>query len=67
MRKYLFTMIAAMLAILPVAVNAQSSKFISVKGKEIIGVDNQPFLMKGTNLGNWLIPEGYMFKFTKIN
>lgn len=42
---------------------AQSPKFISVKGKEIIGTDGKPFLMKGTNLGNWLVPEGYMFKF----
>ncbi|HEX7905116.1 MAG TPA: cellulase family glycosylhydrolase [Chitinophagaceae bacterium] len=42
---------------------AQPSKFISVKGKEIIGTDGKPFLMKGTNLGNWLVPEGYMFKF----
>jgi len=23
--------------------------------------------MKGTNLGNWLVPEGYMFKFTNTN
>jgi endoglucanase len=46
--------------------NAQS-KFISVKGKEIIGVDGKNFLMKGTNLGNWLVPEGYMFKFDKAN
>jgi endoglucanase len=35
-----------------------SQKFISVKGKEIIGVDGKPFLIKGTNLGNWLVPEG---------
>jgi endoglucanase len=67
MKKYLFMMMAATLAIFPVVLNAQSAKFISVKGKEIIGADDQPFLMKGTNLGNWLIPEGYMFKFTKIN
>jgi endoglucanase len=37
--------------------------FITVKGKNIIGPDGKPFLMKGTNLGNWLVPEGYMFKF----
>jgi endoglucanase len=43
--------------------SAQSNTFISVKGKEIIGTDGKPFLMRGTNLGNWLIPEGYMFKF----
>jgi len=40
-----------------------SQKYIAVKGKDIIGVDGKPFLIKGTNLGNWLVPEGYMFKF----
>jgi len=66
MKKCLF-IIMTVLAVFPVISNAQSAKFISVKGKEIIGTDGQPFLMKGTNVGNWLIPEGYMFKFTKIN
>ncbi|MBK0379872.1 glycoside hydrolase family 5 protein [Mucilaginibacter segetis] len=42
-------------------------KFITVKGKEIIGPDNKPFLIRGTNLGNWLVPEGYMFKFKSVN
>jgi endoglucanase len=49
-----------------VLLNAQS-KFITVKGKEIIGTDGKPFLLKGTNLGNWLVPEGYMFKFKNTN
>lgn len=47
--------------------HAQNAKFISVKGKEIIGQDGKPFLIRGTNLGNWLVPEGYMFKFKKVN
>ncbi len=47
----------------PVFSIAQSNNFISVKGKAIIGTDNKPFLIRGTNLGNWLVPEGYMFKF----
>jgi aryl-phospho-beta-D-glucosidase BglC (GH1 family) len=47
--------------ILGTILNAQP--FISVKGKNIIGPDGKPFLMKGTNLGNWMVPEGYMFKF----
>jgi len=46
--------------------NAQN-KFISTRGKEVIGLDGKPFLMKGTNLGNWLVPEGYMFKFRNVN
>ncbi|MFT3822646.1 MAG: cellulase family glycosylhydrolase [Chitinophagaceae bacterium] len=41
---------------------AQRSKFIHTQGKNIIGTDGKPFLLKGTNLGNWLVPEGYMFK-----
>jgi aryl-phospho-beta-D-glucosidase BglC (GH1 family) len=41
--------------------------FITTKGKDIIGVDGKPFIMRGTNLGNWLVPEGYMFKFDKTN
>lgn len=43
--------------------HVHAQKFISTKGKDIIGVDGKPFLMKGTNLGNWLVPEGYMFRF----
>ncbi len=43
-------------------VNAQNG-FFSTKGKEIIAPDGKPILLKGINLGNWLVPEGYMFKF----
>ncbi len=46
---------------------AQQQKFISTKGKEIIGVDGKPFLIRGTNLDNWLVPESYMFKFNKTS
>lgn len=52
-----------LLLTLALSTKAQSNKFITTKGKEIIGVDGKPFLIKGTNLGNWLEPEGYMFKF----
>jgi endoglucanase len=53
--------------IIPFVLTAQTEKFITVKGKEIIGTDNKPFLIRGTNLGNWLVPEGYMFKFKSVN
>jgi endoglucanase len=43
------------------------NNFIGVKGSEIIDQKGQPMLIKGTNLGNWLLPEGYMFKFEKVN
>ena len=52
--------------LIPFIANAQSG-FITTKGKQLITPDGKPFLMKGTNLGNWLVPEGYMFKFQKAN
>jgi aryl-phospho-beta-D-glucosidase BglC (GH1 family) len=35
--------------------------------KDIIDPTGNNFLIKGVNLGNWLVPEGYMFKFKKAN
>src|SRR6516162_3984658 len=43
--------------------HTQPNKFISTSGSKIIGPDGKEFLIRGTNLGNWLVPEGYMFKF----
>src|SRR4051812_8298113 len=43
-------------------VAAQQKGFFHTRGKEIISPEGKPFLIKGTNLGNWLVPEGYMFK-----
>jgi endoglucanase len=48
------------------AVHAQQG-FVGVKGKEIVDGAGKPLLIKGINLGNWLLPEGYMFKFSKTS
>ena len=41
--------------------------FVSVKGKEIIAPDGRPILLRGINLGNWLNPEGYMFRLQNVS
>lgn len=46
---------------------ASTPAFVTTSGKKFIGPDGQPFLIKGINLGNWLMPEGYMFKFKVAN
>jgi len=46
----------------PSAINGQST-FVTSRGKEFISPEGKPLLLKGINLGNWLLPEGYMFKF----
>lgn len=43
------------------------NNFVTVKGKEIVTADGNPILLKGMNLGNWLVPEGYMFHFQKVS
>jgi len=67
MKKKLFTIAVLILTFFSFNAHSQGPKFIGVKGQDIIGVDGKPFFMRGTNLGNWLIPEGYMFKFKGIN
>src|SRR6476619_2188624 len=43
------------------------ARFVSTRGKELISPDRKPLLLRGVNLGNWLLPEGYMFKFKTAN
>lgn len=44
-----------------------TSKFIKVDGPNLITPDGQKFFIRGTNLGNWLNPEGYMFGFKRTS
>ena len=57
-----FLAIVVMALSLPVTSLGQS-KFVTRRGKELVSPDGKPLLLKGINLGNWLLPEGYMFKF----
>lgn len=41
--------------------------FLHVKGQDIVTADGEKYYIQGTNLGNWLNPEGYMFGFRKCN
>lgn len=42
---------------------AQEAGFIHTQGRQMVDDAGQPFLVRGIGLGNWLISEGYMFKF----
>ena len=43
------------------------SRFVTTRGKDLISTDGKPLLLRGINIGNWLLPEGYMFKFKTAN
>lgn len=56
----LFCAVAVLLGMLPVGLHAQ---FVHTHQKEIVDGSGKPFLIRGTNLGNWFLPEGYMWLF----
>ena len=44
------------------AVHAASG-FLQTRGQDIVDTNGQKVLLRGVGLGNWLLPEGYMWKF----
>ena len=41
--------------------------FVTIEGDNLISPTGEKLTIMGTNLGNWLNPEGYMFGFSKTN
>lgn len=41
--------------------------FVRVEGANLVTPDGEVLFIRGTNLGNWLNPEGYMFGFQRVN
>lgn len=44
-----------------------AADFLRVDGKDIVDSEGNRFFIRGTNTGNWLNPEGYMFGFRRVN
>lgn len=65
-RKIAVVIIAVFLLGLYPICHAQT-KFVTTRGKEFIAPGGRTLLLRGINLGNWLLPEGYMFKFKAAN
>ena len=41
--------------------------FVKTEGTQLVDANGNPIILKGTNLGHWLVPEGYMFKMNQVN
>ena len=65
-KQALWWLILPLILVASISINAQS-RFVTTRGKEIVSPDGKPLLLKGMNLGNWLLPEGYMFKIKIAN
>ena len=57
------------LLILLISISCQKieNKYVYVDGKHIYSAQGEQLHLKGVNLGNWLLPEGYMFKMRDCN
>lgn len=66
MSKYVVFLFVLFASVFHVDAKRQSN-FIAVKGQDLITLNGEKYFIKGTNLGNWLNPEGYMFLFKKVS
>lgn len=65
--KHIIITFALLFTFIP-GMNAKpKSKFVTIDGMDLRQPDGSKLFILGTNLGNWLNPEGYMFGFEKTN
>lgn len=68
MRKSLLLAASAILMLLSACTGRNESvKFVTIDGTDLIAPDGSKLYIRGTNLGTWLNPEGYMFGFSKTS
>ena len=71
MRRLFALLLIATLAVACAAPKTVSKKgiedFVRVDGADLVTPEGEKLFIRGTNLGNWLNPEGYMFGFQKVN
>src|SRR5262249_14867351 len=59
----MYKVLIVALCLLGLAAPAAAEPMVRIEGKKFIAPDGSVLSIKGINLGNWLMPEGYMFKF----
>ena len=64
-RRRLFLALPLIAALPPPAAARPSEGLVRIEGRRFVAPDGTTLQLKGINLGNWLMPEGYMFKFER--
>ena len=67
MRKLFFLLTVVCWLTGSISGEAKDTKFVHVDGVNLVKPDGGKLFIQGTNLGNWLNPEGYMFGLSKTN
>src|ERR1700741_228384 len=63
MVKFRLLQLPLLLLVLLALVPGASAQFAHTDHKQIVDSSGKPLLVRATNLGNWLVPEGYMWLF----
>ena len=70
MKKLLTLLLLAVMAVAcaaPKMAGSNADRFVRVNGADLVTPEGEKLYIRGTNLGNWLNPEGYMFNFKRVN
>ena len=72
MRRFVFYLLGAVVLLTACTSNQSGGcdepvRFVTISGHDLITPQGEKLFIRGTNLGNWLNPEGYMFGFNKTN
>lgn len=67
MKRYLIAIVCALSLLAGCSAPKEETKFVTINGTDLIAPDGSKLFIKGTGLGNWLNPEGYMFDFGRIS
>ena len=57
------TILIALFVLVCIAHTASAKGFLHTQGQDMVDETGQKVLLRGVGLGNWLLPEGYMWKF----
>ena len=68
MKKYFLYLVVLLLAACTAGGGHKGTAgFVTIQGHDLIKPNGEKLFIQGTNLGNWLNPEGYMFGFGRTN
>jgi len=67
MKKIVVYIFALLLVACNVGQQKTSTGFVTISGHDLLKPNGEKLLIQGTNLGNWLNPEGYMFGLGRTN
>lgn len=62
-RRVTMSCLLSLLVMSMASASSQTKGFLRTRGQDMVDEEGNKVLLKGVGLGNWLLPEGYMWKF----